>query len=56
MFNNKITDISETSIIENDTLNNYCPNINEDYGYIQTYFYIFLFICLITGIIIINIK
>ena len=26
--------------------------INSDYGYAQTYFYVFMFICLITGIII----
>jgi hypothetical protein len=30
-----------------------CINgINSDYGYAQTYFYVFMFICLITGIII----
>ena len=56
MFNNKITDISETNVSEDNTLDNYCLNIDDDYGYIQTYFYIFLFICLIAGIIIINIK
>jgi hypothetical protein len=30
-----------------------CINgINSDYGYAQSYFYVFMFICLITGIII----
>ena len=34
-----------------DTIINNLNSINDDYDYCQTYFYIFLFVCLITGII-----
>ncbi len=38
------------SYIENEFEQLEC--INSDYGYAQSYFYVFMFICLITGIII----
>ena len=58
LFNNRIANAdayanANTNVDPDhlDTIINNLNSINDDYDYYQTYFYIFLFVCLITGII-----
>jgi len=54
LFNNRIANAEADANTDTDPLDaiiNNINSINDDYNYYQTYFYIFLFVCLITGII-----
>jgi hypothetical protein len=49
MVNNRVQDIENVDIVnvDEETLDDYCQDINSDYGNCQSYFYMFLFISLI---------
>lgn len=53
MFNNRVANVNDDdSDILDITISELNNTINYDYDYVQSYIYLFFFICLITGIII----
>jgi hypothetical protein len=52
MFNNIVNNISEEDNL--DTFISELEHINDDYGYVQTYIYLFFFICLVISIILLH--